>query len=125
MCPERLDVSKFFGVVFDLQTLFMREKKALARSCIHAGSSEPSPHADVIRTIISCADQFIVLIFHCGPLFSFLIQYYNLNDQISKHCQSALSRLFSLLVIQINSRCLFLTMGSKLLRVYICKAFHR
>ena len=23
----------------------------------------------VIRTVISCADQFIVLIFHCGPLF--------------------------------------------------------
>ena len=86
---ERLDVSKFFGVVFNLQTLFMREKKALARSCIRAGSSEPSPYADVIRTIISCADQSIVLIFHCGPLFSFLIQYYNLNVQISKHCQSA------------------------------------
>ena len=47
--------------------------------CVHAGSSEPSPHADIIRTIISCADQFIVLIFHCGPLFSFLIQYYNMN----------------------------------------------
>ena len=31
----------------------MREAKALARSCVHAGSSEPSPHADVIRTIIS------------------------------------------------------------------------
>ena len=42
-------------------------------SCVHAGSSEPSPHADVIRTIISYADQFIVLIFHCGPSFYFLI----------------------------------------------------
>ena len=31
-------------------------------------SFEPLPHADVIRTIISCADHFIVLIFHCGPL---------------------------------------------------------
>ena len=41
---------------------------------------EPSPHANVIRTIISCADQFIVYIFHCGPLFYFLIQYYNLNS---------------------------------------------
>ena len=61
-------------------TLFMREAKALARSCVHAGSSKPSPDADVIRTIISCADQFIVLIFHCGPLFCFLIQYYNLNS---------------------------------------------
>ena len=46
----------------------------------HAGSSEPSPHADVIRTIISCADQFIVLIFHCEPLFYFILQYYNLNS---------------------------------------------
>ena len=42
-------------------------------------SSEPSPHADVIRTILSCADQFIVLIFQCRPLFYFLIKYYNLN----------------------------------------------
>ena len=65
---------------FNLHTLFMREAKALARSCVHAVSSEPSPHADVIRTIISCADQFIVLIFHCGPLFYFVIQYYNLNS---------------------------------------------
>ena len=60
--------------------LFMREEKALARSCVHAGSSEPSPHADVIRTIISGADQFIVLILNCGPLFYFLIQFYNLNS---------------------------------------------
>ena len=58
---------------FKLHTLFMREAKALARSCVHAGSSEPSPHADVIRTIISCADQFIVLIFHWGHLFYLLI----------------------------------------------------
>ena len=33
-------------------------------TCVHAGSSELSSHADVIRTIISCADHFIVLIFH-------------------------------------------------------------
>ena len=47
---------------------------------VHAGSLEPLPHADVIRTIISCADQFIVLIFHCGSLFHFLLQYNcNLN----------------------------------------------
>ena len=65
---------KLFGVFFNLHTLFMREAKALARSCVHAGSPEPSSHADVIRTIISCADQFIVLIFHCGPLFIFLFQ---------------------------------------------------
>ena len=51
-----------------------------ARSCVHAGSSEPSPHAIVIRTIILCADQFIVLSFHCGPLFYVLIQYYNLKS---------------------------------------------
>ena len=55
-------------------------RETLERSCVNAGSLEPSPHADVIRTIISCADQFIVLIFHCGPLFYFLIQYYNLNS---------------------------------------------
>ena len=50
---------------------FVREAKVLARSCVHAGSSEHSPNADVIRTIISCADQFIVLFFHCGVLFYF------------------------------------------------------
>ena len=63
--------------------------ESLARSCVHAGSSEPSPHADVIRTIISCADQFIVLIFNCGPfiLFSYSVLY--LMVKISKHCQSA------------------------------------
>ena len=49
-----------FGVFFNLHTLFMREAKSLARSCVHAVSSEPSPHADVIRTIISCADHLIV-----------------------------------------------------------------
>ena len=47
--------------------------------CVHAGS-EPSPHADVIRIIISCADQFIVKFSHCGQLFYFLVQYYNLNS---------------------------------------------
>ena len=50
---------------------FMREAKALARSCVHAGSSEHSPHADVIRTIISCADQFIVLFFSFGTIILF------------------------------------------------------
>ena len=78
----------------------MREAKAQARSCVHAGLSEPSTHADVIlfvfvalrpkstamviagrsvviRTVISCADQFKA---HCGPLFYFLIQYYHLNS---------------------------------------------
>ena len=63
--------------LFNLHTFFLREAKAQARSCVHAGSSEPSPHADVIRTVISCDDQFIA---HCGPLFYFLIQYYNLNS---------------------------------------------
>ena len=56
------------------------EAKALARSCVHAGSSEPSPHADVIRTIISCADQFIVLIFICGQFILFPFSVYNLNS---------------------------------------------
>ena len=67
--------SRCLKVFFNLHTLFMRKAKALARSCVHAGLSEPSPHADVIRTIISCADQFIVLIFNCGPfiLFSYSV----------------------------------------------------
>ena len=46
----------------------------------HAGSSDSSPHADVIRTIISCADQFIELIFHCGPFILFSYSVYNLNS---------------------------------------------
>ena len=58
----------------------MPEAKALARSCVHAGSSEPSPHGCVIRTIISCADQFIVLIFDCGPFSLFSYSVYNLNS---------------------------------------------
>ena len=68
---------KVAGSLLQLAYFVMREAKSLARACVHAGSSEPSPHADVIRT---CADQFIVLIFHCGPLFYFIIQYYNLNN---------------------------------------------
>ena len=56
------------------------QAKALGRSCLHAGSLEPSPNVDVIITIISCADKFIVLISHCGPLSYFFIQYYNLNS---------------------------------------------
>ena len=55
----------------------MREAKVLARPCVHAGSSEPSPHTDVIRTIISCVDQLIVLIFHCGPFILFSYAVYN------------------------------------------------
>ena len=92
------------------------------KSCIHAGSLEPSPHADVIRTIISCADKFIVLVFHCGPSFYFIIQYYNLNrDNFETLSERIYLDLVSLLVIQINSRCLFLTMRSKLLQVYTGK----
>ena len=72
--------AKLFGVLFNLHTLFMREAKALTRSYVHAGSSELSPHADVIRTIISCADQFIVLTFHCGPFILFSYSVYNLNS---------------------------------------------
>ena len=71
-------------------SLFMREVKALARSSVHAGSSEPSSHADVIRNIISCADQFIVLIFHCRPLFYLLLFSIIIRIvKISKHCQKA------------------------------------
>ena len=55
-CPEGIDVLKLFGVFFNLHTLFIQEANALARSCIYAGSSEPSSHANVTRTIISCAD---------------------------------------------------------------------
>ena len=102
----------------------MREAKTLARSCVHAGSSEPSPHADVIRTIISCADQFIVLIFHCEP---FILFYYPVSSfeklKFRNIVTAHISRLVSRLVIQINSRCLFLTMGSKPLQVY--RYFHR
>ena len=72
--------ANLFGVFFNLHTLFMLEAKALASSSVHAGSSEPSPHADVIRTIISCADQFIVLIFHYGPFILFSYSVYNLNS---------------------------------------------
>ena len=72
--------AKLFGVFFNLHTLFMREAKDFARSCVRSGSSEPSPHADVIRTIISCADQFIVLIFHCGPFILFSYSVCNLNS---------------------------------------------
>ena len=65
--------------LLQLAYFVMREVKALARPCVHAGSSEPSPHADVIRTIISCADQFMFF-FYCRPLFYFLYQYHNLNS---------------------------------------------
>ena len=34
-------------------------------------SSEPLPHSDVIRTIISCADQFMVLIFSLRTIILF------------------------------------------------------
>ena len=66
--------------LFSTCILCLCEAKALARSCVHAGSSEPSPHADVIRTIISCADQFIVLIFHCGLFLFFCNSVCNLNS---------------------------------------------
>ena len=35
--------------LINLHILLMREAKALARSCVHAGSSEPSPQTDVIE----------------------------------------------------------------------------
>ena len=58
--------TRWLKVVWSLLQLayfLMRDAKALARSCVHAGSSETWPHADVIRTFISCADQFIVYFF--------------------------------------------------------------
>ena len=60
-------------------------------------------HADVIRTSISCADQFIVLIFHCGPFILLSYEYLKFRNIVISH----VSRLVSSLVIQINSRCLF------------------
>ena len=69
----------------------MREAKALARSCVHAGSSEPPPHAYVIRTIISCAVQFIVLTFHCGPFLLYSFSVFNLN---SKHFETLSERIY-------------------------------
>ena len=55
-------VSKCLKVVRSFLQLayFIREAKTLAMSCMHAVSSERSSHADVTRTIISCADLFIV-----------------------------------------------------------------
>ena len=68
--------------------LCLCETKALARSSVHAGSSEPLLHADVIRTIISCADQFIVLIFHCGPFILFSYSVIQVFSQVNKHTLS-------------------------------------
>ena len=54
---------QFVIVVFPDHThllyLFMREAKALTRSCIHAGLLEPSPYADVTIAIILCDDQLM------------------------------------------------------------------
>ena len=47
-CLKRVWNLLQLALLHTLHTLFTREVKALARSCIHAGSSEPSPHADVI-----------------------------------------------------------------------------
>ena len=65
-------MSKSCSGLLQLAYFVMREAKALARSCIHAGSLETSPQTNVIRTIISCADQFIVLIFIADHYFIFL-----------------------------------------------------
>ena len=69
-------------VVWSLRRLCEKRKpwRGHAYMQAHAGSSEPSPHADEIRTIISCADQFIELIFHCGPFILFSYSVYNLNS---------------------------------------------
>ena len=63
-----------------LQLAYFVNARSESPGEVHAGSPEPSPHADVIKTIISCADQFIVLIFHYRPILFFLIQFYNLNS---------------------------------------------
>ena len=42
--------------LLQLAYFVMRETRVLARLCVHAGSSELLPHADVTRTNISCAD---------------------------------------------------------------------
>ena len=42
---------------------------------VHAGSSEPLPHADVIRTNISCADQFIVHLYNASVI-NFIVDHY-------------------------------------------------
>ena len=97
----------------------MQEAKARTRSCVHAGSSEPSPHANVIRTIISCADQFYSINFSLRTIILFSYSVLKFEWLKFRNIDRAhISRLVSLLVIQINSRCLFLTMGSKLLQVY-------
>ena len=50
--------------------VYARTSKALAKSCIQAGLSEPSSHANVIRTmIISSADQLIVLMFSLQTIY--------------------------------------------------------
>ena len=58
----------------------MGEAKALARSCVHAGSSEPSPHADVTRTIISCADLYSIN-FSLRTIYFIFYSVYNLNSE--------------------------------------------
>ena len=40
----------------------------LARLCVNAGWSEPLTHTDVIRTNITCADQFIVHLYNVNVI---------------------------------------------------------
>ena len=54
---------KVFGVFYNLHTLFMRENESPGEVMHTYRLTEPWPHSDVIRTIISCAVQFIVLFF--------------------------------------------------------------
>ena len=58
--PRETRCLKVVVSLLQLAYFVCARSKTLARSCVHAGSSEPLPYADVIRTIISCADQFIV-----------------------------------------------------------------
>ena len=80
--PKKPLIIAHSGVVWSLLHLCEKRKpwRGHAYMKAHAGSSDPSPHADVIRTIISCADQFIELIFHCGPFILFSYSVYNLNS---------------------------------------------
>ena len=63
-----------------------------------------------------CWQIYSIIFFIVDHLFYFLIQYIIWNLKFGNIVRAHISRLASLLVIQINSRCPFLTMGSKLLR---------
>ena len=62
--------------------------------------------------------------FHCGPLFSMIILIWIV--EISNIVWAYISILVSVLVIQINAKCPFLTKWLiTTIGIYRCKAFHR